>query len=789
MSKNQELEQQRVEAVTALIAKRLEAYGEQAELLKSEVVHIRRTFWDDVTVNMEDADEAIETYASMKQQAEVLAERERNHRQLTRQLQLLIRMKRSPYFGRIDFVEHGESGESEPLYIGTGSLLDDSGLSFLVYDWRAPVSSLYYDYGPGEAQYETPSGAIHGEITLKRQYVIRDGVIRSMFDTGVTIGDELLQEVLGKQSDAQMRSIVATIQREQNRIIRNERARLLIVQGAAGSGKTSAALQRVAYLLYRYRETLSADQIVLFSPNPMFNSYVATVLPELGEDNMQQATFQEYVERRLGDSLNIETPFEQMETVLEGEESREIQTRLSAIRFKSSAAFVELLDAYASYLGREGLRFHDVKFRDEIIVPKMRLYEKFYETGTGLTLPNRMVALTEWLLHELRRLAKLERSKPWVEDEVELLDKEEYVHAYRQLQKKKQFSEMTFDDFEREAALLAAYVVQRAFKGLRAEAKRLAFLDAPAVYRQLFEPGMAAIVAPDISLPPDWASICRQTEERLAQANLANEDATPYMYLLEKLEGVRTNGTVRHVFVDEAQDYSPFQFTVLRRLFPRARLTVLGDLNQAIHPFAAGGENGFAALSQMFDPDETERIMLQRSYRSTREIVDFTRSFVPGGESIERFNREGEKPRVISVPDRQRLARSVASCVERMQEGGHRSIAVICKTAAESREAFEQLQPLLQPLTRIDAEASVFAPGTVVIPSYLAKGVEFDGVVLFNASREVYGRESERKLFYTACTRAMHELAVCCVGEMSPFVAEVPSELYEAVAAAEETSL
>ena len=188
---------------------------------------------------------------------------------------------------------------TEHIYIGISTLTDTSGENFLIYDWRAPISSVYYDYPPGPVEYTTPGGMIPGMLEKKWQYIISGGVIESMFDTSLTIGDEILQQVLGKGTDKHMHSIVATIQREQNRIIRHDRGRLLIVQGAAGSGKTSAALQRIAYLLYKYRERLKADQIILFSPNSMFNNYVSNVLPELGEENMQQVTFQEYLDHRL----------------------------------------------------------------------------------------------------------------------------------------------------------------------------------------------------------------------------------------------------------------------------------------------------------------------------------------------------------------------------------------------------------------------------------------------------------------------------------------------------------
>lgn len=781
-------EQERVDRVVGEVKERIVRLEAKVGRAKEEVVEIRRNFWEDVTVNTaDDFDDVLETVISLRQQAQVLAERERGHRHASKELHTLKRLKDNPYFGRIDFREKGSS-EVDRIYLGIGSLLDQDEENFLVYDWRAPVSSLYYDYPPGPAEFETPSGTITGEMELKRQFVIRRGEIVSLFDTGVTIGDELLQEVLGKHADAQMKSIVATIQKEQNLIIRNERAQLLVVQGAAGSGKTSAALQRVAYLLYRYREWLSADQIVLFSPNPMFNSYVSTVLPELGEENMQQTTLITYLEHRLGKLFDLEDPFVQMEYTLSCMGEPGYEARMAGIRFKAGLDFMKLIERYVEHLAKEGMVFRGLKFRGEPLIAPKRIREAFYSLEPEMKIPNRLKWLTEWLVKELDELAKEERKKHWVEEEVQLLDKDEYVQAYNQLQKKKRFRENTFDDYEREEDLLGEMVVRKHFKPLRRGIKRLRFLNMTRMYLQLFaDPSFVRKFAPDIELPERWEEICEGTVERLERGELAFEDATPYLYFKELIEGFQTNNVVRHVFVDEAQDYSLFQFAFLRRLFPRAKMTLLGDLNQSIFAHAAAGGTGFTALASLLGMEEAEMIELKRSYRSTRPIIEFTQQMVAGGEKIEAFNRDGRKPTVTLVGQEAELPRRVASRIQEMQAAGHGNIAVICKTAKESRAAFDallelqadQTAPIEGQMRLIGKETSSFEEGVVVIPAYLAKGVEFDAVILYNGSEEQYGRESERKLFYTACTRAMHELHVYAVGEMSPFLKGVSRETYE----------
>ncbi|MEV2909638.1 RNA polymerase recycling motor HelD [Paenibacillus larvae] len=768
-------EEQRLVRVLSEIDRRFGDIKKYASAKKADIVDNRKNFWEDVRINFDDAGEAAETYRSIKQQADVLLEKERSYKQGQKQLNMLKRMRQSPYFGRVDFKEDG--GPREQIYLGIASLLDKDEIDFLVYDWRAPVSSLYYDYSPGPASYKTPSGEIYGEMELKRQYMIRDGHIESMFDTGVTIGDELLQEVLGKQADAQMKSIVATIQKEQNRIIRDERSRLLIVQGAAGSGKTSAALQRAAYLLYRYRGTLRADQIVLFSPNTLFNSYVSSVLPELGEENMEQTTFQEYLDYRLGDIFKLEGPLDQMEFALTGWNQEGYDARIEGIRFKSSADFMEVIERYTDLLRGEGLLFKDVMFRDRVLIPAKRIKEHFYGLDDSIRFPNRMRLVVEWLLQELKEKAQLELKKGWVEEEVELLDKDEYESAYRKMLKEKRKAEDTFDDFGREQELLSEKVVKKYFVPVRSFVKKLQFADITAVYRRLFEDGQLALrLLPNLESIQYWREICSQTIKGLDRRELFYEDAAPYLFLKEQIEGFQTNSMIRHVFIDEAQDYSPFEFAFLKKMFPRSKMTVLGDMNQAIY-FHSGSNSGFSPLYSVFKKEETESVILTRTYRSTKQIVDFTRGMIAGGENIVPFNRQGPKPTVTQAADQADLASKIAGRIKLLQVSGHRTVAVICKTAKESTEAYEALRNLV-PLRLIGKNTTSYDASTLVIPSYLAKGVEFDAVLIFNGSKEMYGRESERKLFYTACTRAMHELHLYFTGVMSPFIADTLPETY-----------
>lgn len=772
-------EQHRVDNVTNQIERKITTLEQEVGSFRDEVVEMRKDFWDEVTMNFSEADDVGETSTSMRQQSQVLSDRERSHLNTAAALDKMKRLHHSPYFGRIDFKEDGYP-QAERIYLGIASLLDEKEESFLVYDWRAPISNLYYDGAPGPITYQTPSGEISGDIEMKRQFVIREGRIRFMFDTGVTIGDELLQAVLSRTSDAQMKSIVATIQREQNRIIRNDRTRMLIVQGAAGSGKTSAALQRVAYLLYKYREHLSADQMVLFSPNPMFNSYVSTVLPELGEENMLQTTFQEYLERRLGREYQLEDPFIQLEYVLSATEDAAYPARMSGIRFKSSESFLKVITKYKDNLMLTGMKFKPVRFQGRAVVTAEAMAEKFYSYEPSVKLVNRLEMLRDWMLKELSAFGKSELEAPWVDQQLDVMEPEELQRAFQRLKRKQKGKVDTFDDFVQEREILARMVVSSRLKPLRKWIKSLRFVDVRQLYSQLFkDQGQMVRLLDNEPLPAHWEEISDMTLRRMKEQELAYEDITPYLYLRELLLGFHINSNIRHVIIDEAQDYSAFQLAFMKRLFPRAKITALGDFNQAIYAHSSV-LSGTGPLTNLYGSENTEVIELTRSYRSTQEIVEFTRGMVPGGEEIIPFNRSGEKPQVIVTTSEQKHLDLITADLNALIEEGYESVAVICKTAEESREVHETLSKALTTAPKLIKKTTLaFERGVHIIPAYLAKGVEFDAVLIYDGSEEQYAQEHERKLFYTACTRAMHLLHIYCLGQPSPFITSQSETLYD----------
>lgn len=746
------------EAISEL-SKQLSTQGEDLRVWRGE-------FWEDVTVNMATAEDALETVASITQQARVMSEQERRQERDRRRFHVLKRMVKSPYFGRVDFTEAGET-DTEEIYIGIASYFDEKTDAHLVYDWRAPIANMYYDGMPGPVEYETPMGTVQGTMHLKRQYLIKDGKLLSAFDMGAVIGDTILKEVLGQRSDTQMKNIVATIQAEQNRIIRDDRSKAVFVQGAAGSGKTSVALQRIAYLLYKHRSWLSHSQVLLFSPNPVFMSYVSNVLPELGEENIKQTTFQKYAEHRLGNAFRIEDAFDQLEHVLTHESDPALPARMSGIRYKSSICFFHLLQGYKQWLEQDGMQFRDIMLNGRVLVSREQMEERFYTHAPDAKLASRVQMMRAWLLDELERLAEQCIWDDWVGEEVEFLEKEDYYRAY----KSSIWGDADPGEHHKAESTLRKKVVRQRFAPLRKQVKQLAFVDVYGVYQQLFVEGMVERSAKREDIPTDWPEICAYTRRRFQEGTIPYEDITPLLYLQELIHGVRRYMDIRYVLIDEAQDYSPFQLQVMRTLFPMAKLTVLGDWNQAILPHQTR-QSGLEQMTSLFAEGEAQQYEMNRSYRSTSQIVAFTRELLTDAKPVTPFNREGPLPVVRKLAAPEDLARKLHEDIAAIRAEGYESLAVICKSHQECVQTYARLQGHV-PITLVDKEDQELASGVVILPVYLAKGIEFDAVVIYNFSQENYSRESDRKRLYTACTRAMHRLFLYVQGEVSPFLAQV----------------
>ncbi|WP_404975188.1 RNA polymerase recycling motor HelD [Weissella paramesenteroides] len=716
--------------------------------------------WKDVRFKSSTYGSLFETAMSVRQQQQMLQERELAMNSAEHQAVVLDRLTERPYFARIDVQEKGTE-KVDQIYIGLASFSDGPD-NFLIYDWRAPISSIYYDGGLGKVTYETPDGKQDAEVSLKRQFQIEDGKIVTIFDTDEAVGDQMLLNAVSGESTTKMKSIVTTIQKEQNKIIRNTAADLLFVQGAAGSGKTSAVLQRVAYLLYRYRGHLTSGQVVLFSPNQLFNDYIDQVLPELGEQNMVQMTFYQYASRRL--------PKLQLETLQERFESQPTGAAKKVIDLKGTSVYFKAMQKYAQSLNHANIKLRSVKFRGREIISKDKIADIYYSFNDNYQLGNRLHATKEQLMKILQGKSGNEVHADWVENEVQNLSKEQYDTMLRD-------NPREFDSDEAEYKFIAKQLVMRAFTPVIRGVNRNHFININEQFVHFLKtvPQLINLADYDIS-DAEWQAGVKHTVEQMRQGILPMSDMTPYMMLFDLIKGSRGERDIRFVFIDEIQDYTPFQLAFLKFSFPKARFTMLGDLNQAIFT----KENAVSLqdeLSQLFDPEKSEYIELTQTYRSTQQITDFSKDILIQGAQIDAFERKGALPTISVVPTTEAM---VAGIIEQLasNQAAEETTAIITKTLAEAEVAYAALRDQAD-VTIIRTENQRLVPGTIIVPAYLAKGLEFDAVIMWDAAAKVYHGDDERQLVYTIASRAMHQLTIFAVQELTPLLANVADNLYE----------
>ncbi|HHY15416.1 MAG TPA: AAA family ATPase [Firmicutes bacterium] len=655
-----------------------------------------------------------------------------------------------PYFGRLDFHENGLSAR-EKLYIGVRSVIDQKSGWPLVYDWRAPVSSMFYDYGLGEAEYEGPGGVYRGEIYLKRQYRIKNRELIYMFDNELKIDDEILQEVLAGRASAKMRNIVNTIQREQNRAIRNDKDPLLLVEGPAGSGKTSVALHRIAYLLYRQRAYLRSENVLIFSPSKIFSDYISHVLPELGEENVPTTTFKDYAEPCLDWQWEVESQFSCLERLFEKEgEKRQRQQQL--IAFKSSADFQAVLDGLVRHIAAEMRRFFDISVLGRPVLSEQEQIKLFDENYSYLPINRRLKQIYKRFLYLLRPIKKQlvqeclteVRSDPAYEDESWWAGAREAVRRVR--------SELD-------------PILERVRANLQ-----LSYAD---WYCRLWQDeALWRRVAGGIALPEHAVGSLGALKRGLVPF----EDAAALLYLRGELEGYETRTNVLHVIVDEVQDYGPLQLAALRRAFPKAKFTFVGDALQSLSPFF--WENDVICLQDAYAHLGLETVTLTKSYRSTVEIFQFCGAVLGGGPQAENVLRHGKKP-ILAEVEKEDGLEQVRHHIDDLRRN-YNTVAVICPTLRECERLYSQLSGLYAQgdISFLNDERAPFQNGVVIVPVFLAKGLEFDAVVLPEVGETVYREEFQRRLLYVACSRALHELRLLYTGALSPLLRAVPQKLY-----------
>ncbi|MDR6549750.1 3'-5' exonuclease [Paenibacillus qinlingensis] len=643
-----------------------------------------------------------------------------------------------PYFGRLDFEETG-TGSPLPLYIGKAGVEDERTGRLLVIDWRAPVASLFYSFTGGldAASYDSPDGLINGLVYLKRNLVVRKQILQRVVDTydrnedSLSVGDEFLLYRLGENKDNKLRDIVSTIQAEQDRIIRAAKNTALIIQGVAGSGKTTVALHRLAFLLYQYREQVRAERMIIFAPNSMFLDYISGVLPELGVGNIQQSTFTDWALEVLDHEVQIADQELTLQRWFALGSKRPPVDDQAPGRFKGAVAFKDYLDDCLSRLETTYVPTADFSPWDGVKLPIATIREWFFVENKHYPLIKRR----ERVVARIKRWMEIQLEKVWEQS------------LKKELKKKSAQKLRTY---------LTAWPEYTAFT----------------FYKMLFTDKGRPDSLPANMLGDIPESIVTSSAKLFKKKEVQLEDLAPLLYIHTRLHGITSDRLFDHVVIDEAQDFSPFQVAVLDSYTRNSSFTILGDLSQGIHAYQ--GIQDWKEFSSLFKEEETGYFELERSYRSTMEIIQFANSVLQRGVSnpllaVPVF-RSGNKVRVLHTSLKDRLP-LLQQAIQLLQTGTSSTIAVVARTEKQAQELHDALTLAGIATNLITSKQRVYRGGISVLPVYLTKGLEFDVVLLMDVTAEHYEATlMDAKLLYVGCTRALHELWLLVTGEMSPLV-------------------
>ncbi len=611
------------------------------------------------------------------------------------------RMLRNPFFARIDFTEAGET-ELEKIVIGLYSLKNEKG-EIMVHDWRAPVCGLFYDAMPGDVSYMSPSGVIRGEMTLKRQYKMENGKLTFYVDTQLNIEDELLLDLLSGATSRHMRQIVSTIQAEQNAAIRADASKVVAVVGAAGSGKTSVAMHRAAYIMYRRRDVMEPSRIQILSPSNAFSEYISNVLPELGEENIKARTLHEIVEGIL--ERKCEAPLQQLTRLLD--EGGEL--RRASVAYKTGKKFMQELDKYVDSFTTFGPDFANVWFEGKLMIRREELRRMYKDEFKILTPAQRLIRVSSTIDTRFESWEKLMYAQY----------EKQYAGKYR----------------GRELQFVCRMAVSQRLQPMRLQLKSMLNVQGD----NLLKAALRAAPRP----------LKEALQDNMAAGILWWEDAVAEAYMLVKLGFRQPDKSIYHLLVDEAQDYQDAALGLLAAHFPRAKVTLLGDPMQRTCPAMDDCDPG--KWGACFGEEDAAVYELTKCYRSTQPIARLCNALLPGGERLIPFGREGEMP-LVAVYSDELLQKTLAA----FRAAGHKSVAVITRTPGEA----EEISAKLENVYRLDGEDDTgYEPGDTVVGCYhLVKGMEFDAVIACWPNCEI--TDEERRRLYAACSRALHAAAL-----------------------------
>ncbi|MFA5602946.1 MAG: UvrD-helicase domain-containing protein [Bacilli bacterium] len=602
---------------------------------------------------------------------------------------VLKKMLDNPYFARIDF-------NNKNIYIGIKNVMDKKYNNY-VYDWRAPISNLYYDFELGDAFYNAPEGIIKGNITLKRQYKIENGTLVYMFDNSINIEDDLLREVLSKNTSEKMRNIVNTIQKEQNEVIRNTENEVLIVEGPAGSGKTSVALHRVAYLLYKFREQLKAKEILIFSPNKIFTEYISSVLPELGESNTLSTLFSDYMYNFITEYKDIQTYMEFIEFIYDSNDSNIKEF----IEIKLSNNFIKVIDTYIEEIISK-IRFKDIYIDDHLIITKETCKE-VYNESKRFTPYERIEKVIDYALMKYRHEVII---KNYTLGQINRIIKDNFLYNNN-------FREILINMY-----------------------------DSIKVQNKLIK------LYPNIKLN----EFINHSKKQLKGKTINYEDAIIMLYLKGKLQGFGEASRIKQLVLDEAQDYTLMQYIILENIFKKAKVTILGDCNQILNPLLK--QDNLNIIGEMFNDKDVIYLKLNTTYRNSYEITELANRIL-NLKNVNPIKRYTKPPIIKENIDENTLVKEIKDIINNNK---YESLSIITKSRKEADYIYQLLKE-----NGIDAHTyeskHITHSKLIILPIYYAKGLEFDNVIIYDNKDNGY-KEEDKKIFYVACTRALHELTI-----------------------------
>ena len=710
-------EEKRLAQTISLAEEQLKQAKEAADKKKSEIIEAKK----DVRENTEHGitslytSDGFEALVELSQYINPVTDKIIDYEEEEHKILLLEKMIKSPYFARIDF-KFDDEDEFEKIYIGRSSLRKNSYQEMYVYDWRSPIASVFYRFMTGEAFYDAPCGRVTGELNLKRQYEIKNGTLEYFFDSDVQIVDEFLRQLLSQNTTAKMKAIVETIQHEQDVVIRDMENDLLMVQGVAGSGKTSIALHRAAYLMYQGLQTkLSANNIMIISPNSIFEQYISNVLPELGEDNVISSVFEDILSELLN-GRKIQSRNDFLENLIVNSKYKEISR--NSIEFKTSSFFREILDQFLIDIPRQWIEFEDVYYEGKCVVSGQILKDKILgrpETPLGIKLEQ----LEDYILEQIFGTGKgrgHKEEKNLIKQEIQKFIKIDIVELYKIL-------------FSNEAYFYSLLQNSNPSQNIK--------------------------------------NIWKYTKENLEADSLYYDDAIAIAYLYLKIYGTNKYKNIKQVVIDEAQDYYPLQYEIFNFLFSNAKFTILGDMKQTL---AKKEDISFyEQIQKILNKKKSSLIMLDKSFRCTNEILNFSLKFIEQSSQIKSFNRKGYSPEVFIADTSEVFIYKIVEEVKSCQEKGLQSIGLICKTENNSICLYNKIKHKLD-IQIIRNGSAAELQGVFIIPVYMSKGLEFDTVLICDADSQNYYDEDDKNLLYVACTRALHKLSLFCENEVSPLI-------------------